>query len=194
MIAIVDKNRMRGLLNWVFDKILYTAVSYLYVKILLIFREHVVQQVGKIPFIVIRHRKENRKKCSLRGLEGRSDILFFEYPACVDLLPNLEQTILLDIDAEPLSSNDSGPFILLDGTWRYASIMKKQIPHLKVCKRRKIPDIWRTAYPRKQSEWVDPEQGLATVEAIYAASFITNTPMEGILDYYYWKEDFLEKN
>ncbi len=154
----------------------------------------VVQQVESVSFIVIRHRKENRKKCSLRGLEARSDILFFEYPSSIDLLPNLEQTILLDMDAEPLSSNDCGPFVLLDGTWRYASIMKKQIPHLHSCKRRKIPDGWCTAYPRKQSEWVDPEQGLATVEAIYAASLITNTSMEGILDHYYWKEDFLARN
>jgi pre-rRNA-processing protein TSR3 len=153
-----------------------------------------VQHVESLSFIVIRHRKENRKKCSLRGLEGRSDILFFEYPSCMNLLPSLEQTILLDMDAEPLSSDDRGPFVLLDGTWRYASIMKKQIPQLNFCRRRKIPDGWHTAYPRKQSEWVDPERGLATVEAIYVAGSITNTPMEGILDHYYWKEDFLKRN
>lgn len=32
------------------------------------------------PTIVLRHRKENLKKCSLRGLESRQDFLFFTYP------------------------------------------------------------------------------------------------------------------
>jgi len=153
-----------------------------------------MQQLERPSFIVIRHRKENRKKCSLRGLENRPDILFFDYPSSMDALPELDQYILLDIDGAPLSSNDRAPFVLLDGTWRYACVMKAQVSQLRLCKRRKIPDTWRTAYPRKQSEWVDPEQGLASVEAMYAAASITKTPMEGILDHYYWKERFLELN
>jgi pre-rRNA-processing protein TSR3 len=147
-------------------------------------------------FIVIRHRKENLKKCSLRGLETRPDFLFFTYPECLTKgkMRDLQDCFLLDIDGDELSSADQGPCIILDGTWRYALVMRRQITQLQECRRRRLPNAWKTAYPRCQTECSDPERGLASIEAIYAASVLTGQSTEGLLDLYYWKDSFLEKN
>jgi pre-rRNA-processing protein TSR3 len=149
-----------------------------------------------VQCIIVRHRKENLRKCSLRGLEGRPDFLFFTYPECTQpgSLPSLDGCLLLDIDGQELSANDTGPWVLLDGTWRYAGVMHRQIQQLKGCQRRRLPNGWKTAYPRCQTECADPERGLASIEAIYAACTITGKSTEGLLDGYYWKQPFLEKN
>ena len=152
--------------------------------------------MDNIHFVVIRHRKENLKKCSLRGLEKRPDFLFFTYPECLTkgMMPDLRDCFLLDIDGEELSSADQGPCVILDGTWRYALVMRRQIQPLQECKRRRLPNAWKTAYPRCQTECSDQERGLASIEAIYAASVLTGRSTEGLLDLYYWKDAFLEKN
>jgi len=142
--------------------------------------------------VVYRHRKENVKKCSLRGLEEREDFTFYTYPS--DPLPDLSDFLMLDIDAPPLTRGDGrhGLFIL-DGTWRYAEKMAKQINSPPTI-RRSIPKEFRTAYPRKQEDCPDPSLGLASIEAIYIAYTIMGWPTEGLLDHYYWKEPFLENN
>lgn len=140
--------------------------------------------------VVLRHRRENLKKCSLRGLESRSDFLFYTYPK--DCLPKLSNYIMLSLDAPPLSSEDShkGLFIL-DATWRYATVMAKGIEGVEV---RSIPSHFRTAYPRRQEDCLDPERGLASIEAIYIAYQLMERDVTGLLDHYYWKENFLKNN
>jgi rRNA small subunit aminocarboxypropyltransferase len=78
------------------------------------------------PTFILRHRKENLKKCSLKGLEQRTDMHFFTYPQ--DTLPDLSSHLLLTIDAPPLTANDSmyGIF-LIDGTWKLAETMFRQL-------------------------------------------------------------------
>jgi len=142
--------------------------------------------------IIIRHRKENVKKCSLRGLESQPNMAFYSYPKTV--LPDLSNAVLLDMEGRDLSSSDKGPFVVLDATWRYAAVMQKQLPQLSVCKRRQIPRAWKTAYPRRQGDCPNPELGLASIEAIFAALWITGSPVEGLLDGYYWKDSFLAMN
>ncbi len=152
--------------------------------------------MDSISFVIIRHRKENLRKCSLRGLEGRPDIVFFTYPECVqqNVLPPLHGFFLLDIDGEELTPHDSAPCVLIDATWRYAAVMLRQLPQLATCQRRRLPNGWKTAYPRCQTACADPERGLASIEALYAASIIMGQHCEGLLDGYYWKDQFLEKN
>jgi pre-rRNA-processing protein TSR3 len=146
--------------------------------------------------LIIRHRKENLRKCSLRGLEGKKNFAWVSYPQALPepILSNLEGCILLDMDGEILTENDTAPLILLDATWRYAAKMRAGLPQLDLLPRRRLPDVWRTAYPRKQTECSDPERGLASIEAIFAAFYITGRSTEGLLDAYYWKNQFLEKN
>jgi pre-rRNA-processing protein TSR3 len=143
--------------------------------------------------IVIRHRKENLKKCSLSGLEGRKDFIFFRYP--LEKPVTLSNYILLTLNAkEVLSPSDAGcGLLLLDATWRYAEAMEKALPMDGVVKKR-LPHPLITAYPRRQNDCVDPNVGLASIEAIVGAYAVLRRPLVGLLDHYYWKEAFLEKN
>ena len=150
------------------------------------------------PTVIWRHRKENLKKCSLRGLEQRSDMCFICYPA--HCLPPLKDYILLSVDApEFMESDGARGLFLLDGTWRYAAMMeqalRRQFPDLyRTLIRRSLPAHLRTAYPRYQTLCPQPEQGLASVEALYAAYHFMGRDTTGLLDHYYWKQDFLAKN
>lgn len=145
------------------------------------------------PTVIWRHRRENLRKCSLRGLEGREDICFYTYPK--ERLPDLSGYILLAIDAPPLTEEDSGRgLFLLDATWRYAETMMKQVDSASLMEKRSIPSHFRTAYPRRQEDCFDPERGLASVEALYIAYYLMGRDAAGLLEHYHWKERFLEMN
>ncbi len=145
------------------------------------------------PTIILRHRKENLKKCSLKGLETRPDMRFFTYPK--DPLPPMGGYLLLALDAPPLSEEDRDQgLFLIDGTWRYAEVMLRQVPTPHNFTRRSIPARFQTAYPRCQAAWVDPEKGLASVEALYIAYHLLGRDTAGLMDNYHWREVFLQKN
>jgi pre-rRNA-processing protein TSR3 len=146
-----------------------------------------------LPTVILRHRKENLKKCSLRGLESRDDCHFIRYPC--KTLPPLEGYLLLDLEAPPLSDSDKDlGLFLIDATWRYATTMSKNISLPETMVRRSLPKQFVTAYPRYQTGCIFPEQGLASVEALYLAYLILGRSTEGILDNYHWKIEFLKKN
>jgi pre-rRNA-processing protein TSR3 len=145
------------------------------------------------PTLVWRHRRENLKKCSLRGLESRPDFRFFSYPN--EILPDLTGYILLDLDAPPLIKEDAHRgLLILDATWRYAETMLRIVNVKPGLVRRSIPLHYRTAYPRRQDDCCDPERGLASIEAVYIAYHILGRDTHGLLDNYYWKEKFLQLN
>ncbi|MGE3954899.1 MAG: hypothetical protein AB7F31_06935 [Parachlamydiales bacterium] len=134
-----------------------------------------------------RHRKENLKKCSLSGLEGVEGLVFFTYPT--DPLPELTGAVVLQVGAPPLSLEDKDcDLLLIDGTWRYAEVMAGQLPHGLAA--RSLPGGSVTAYPRRQ----EVEGGLASVEALYLAHHLLGRRTEGLLDHYYWRGPFLERN
>ncbi len=140
------------------------------------------------PTIILRHRRENVKKCSLRGLEERSDMQFFTYPQ--DALPEMQGYFLLTLEGDALTEKDKDLGIfLLDGTWRYAEKMAKSVPQGLV--KRRIPEGYVTAYPRRQEDCVDPSKGLASVEALFIAYSILGRDSSGLLDHYHWKQEFL---
>lgn len=142
------------------------------------------------PTIIFRHRKENVKKCSLSGLETREDMQFFTYPT--DTLPNLKGYIHLKVGEKPLAEEDRNKGIfLIDATWRYAEVIENSIPKMEM---RSFPVNFETAYPRKQTGCPKPKEGLASVEALYLAYHLLQRKTEGILDSYYWKTPFLNKN
>lgn len=146
-----------------------------------------------LPTIILRHKRENLKKCSLRGLEGKSGFQFFSYPE--PILPDVTDYLLLSMEGKPLSKEDfmRGIFIL-DGTWRYAERMYQNVPVLKTLETRALPPGFRTAYPRRQEDCAVPERGLASIEAIFAAYHSVGRNVEGLLDAYHWKRQFLELN
>jgi len=145
-----------------------------------------------IPTVVIRHRRENLKKCSLTGLEEREDMRFFTYPTGMDELPDMSNYLLLAIDGEPLEKSDKG-LLLVDATWRLSEKILLH-PELQNIPRRRLPAGFRTAYPRRQNDCSDPEAGLASIEALFIALMVAGKETEGLLDGYYWREQFLEKN
>ncbi|MCE2982435.1 MAG: hypothetical protein LW832_02600 [Parachlamydia sp.] len=145
------------------------------------------------PTVVIRHRLENLKKCSLRGLEARKDFHFITYP--FKTLPPIDSYVLLSVDAPPLTEQDHAcGLLLLDATWRYAAKMVKPFLQAPGLIYRSLPHHYRTAYPRKQDDCPDPERGLASIEALYLSYLLMGRPTDGLLDQYYWKESFLKIN
>ena len=140
--------------------------------------------------IIWRHRKENLKKCSLRGLESRSDMMFLKYPT--DALPDLTGYVTLAVDAPLLSEEDChcGLF-LIDATWNYSQVMLREAHKQQRLVLRSLPEHIRTAYPRYQTGCSDPERGLASVEALYMAYLLMGRETEGLLESYHWKETFM---
>jgi pre-rRNA-processing protein TSR3 len=143
--------------------------------------------------VIWRHRRENLKKCSLRGLESRADFKFFTYPDVS--LPDVTGYIMLTLDAPPLDKSDAScGLLLLDATWRHSHTMLKQALQIPGLLKRSIPANFRTAYPRRQDDCLDPERGLASIEALYVSYLILGRDTSGMLDGYYWKDQFLSKN
>jgi pre-rRNA-processing protein TSR3 len=143
-----------------------------------------------LPTLIVRHRRENLSKCSLKGLENHSDLRFFTYPK--DPAPDLSGYILLSVGAPELSKADMPcGLLLIDATWRLAQRIRQQYPPLV---ERSLPSYYKTAYPRRQTGCIDSERGLASVEALYLAHLVLEKPLTGLLDHYYWKEEFFRRN
>lgn len=143
-----------------------------------------------IRVTVVRHPRENLKKCSLRHLHGREDFTFltardgFKFDA--------SGFVLLEMGAAPISPADAEkPLLLLDSTWRLLPRIRGKI--FGNYTPRSIPPNVKTAYPRVSKIYDDPP-GLATVEALYAALKAMGTPDESVLDGYPFAEKFLEIN
>jgi pre-rRNA-processing protein TSR3 len=145
------------------------------------------------PTIILRHKRENLKKCSLRGLETRADFRFFTYPPV--LLPDLSRYFLLSLDGPPLSAKDKDLGIfLIDATWRHAETIYRQLPMPHTFVKRSIPAHFQTAYPRRQEDCPDQTRGLASIEALFIAYMLLGRNTSGLLDNYHWKDAFLQAN
>lgn len=141
--------------------------------------------------VILRHRRENLKKCSLTGLESHPELKFYTYP--VDPLPDYSSFLLLKVGAPPLTRADAGRgLFLIDGTWRLAQVMEKQLPWK--LEARSLPNGFKTAYPRRQTDCPDPESGLSSLEALYIAHLSLGRSTEKLLDRYHWKELFIKIN
>lgn len=139
---------------------------------------------------VWRHRRENLKKCSLRGLEERDDFAFFTYP--VDPLPDLSGYLCLDFEGPPLTAADADRgLLLIDATWRYPEKMAGQLPPME---KRSLPSHFQTAYPRRQDDCSEPSRGLASIEALFVAFHILGRDTTGLLDNYHWRDLFFDQN
>ena len=82
--------------------------------------------------------------------------------------------------------------MIIDGTWNYASKIERQISGRFI--KRSIPKYFKTSYPRKQTGCIDPQRGLASIEALYIAYHIFGYETKGLLSHYYWKDLFLKSN
>lgn len=141
--------------------------------------------------VVIRHPRENLKKCSLRGLESRENFAFFK--AKDGFLFDATGYILLQNNAPEISEKDKGlPILLLDSTWALLPKVRNKIHGTPIL--RGLPSSVKTAYPRVSKSGNDPQNGLATVEALFAALSLSGQRDESILQNYVFKDTFLQLN
>ncbi len=141
------------------------------------------------PTVIVRHTHENPRKCSVMPLRGRPDVLFLTYP--VKERPLLEGYVRLAAEGPLLSPSDADKgILLLDGSWRWAAAMTRDFQDV-------LPRSlhgWRTAYPRVSKLGTDPDNGLASIEALFVAYHLLGRSVSGLLDHYHWAEEFLRVN
>ncbi len=141
------------------------------------------------PTIIVVHPREMRAKCTVEPLRSDSRFIFWKFPKMGN--EPLDGYVRLGLGGPLLTSVDAPRGLLvLDGTWKLASRMEGAFATLPV---RSLPPI-RTAYPRSSKVFVDPDGGLATIEAIYAAYRMMGRDTDRLLDQYRWKDEFLELN
>lgn len=140
------------------------------------------------PTVIVVHPKERRAKCTVESLRGDARFRFYRFPARPESLVGY---VRLGLSGPVLSAADAScGLLVLDGTWRWASRMEAAFADVPC---RSLPAL-HTAYPRSSKLFTDPEQGLATIEAIYAAYWCLGRETTGLLRGYRWAESFLERN
>ena len=149
-----------------------------------------MEMMGPLDILILRDARESAKKCSLTPLRGMEGITFVNY--------HPERTIeaggrvLLDPDGEELTKEDAGRgLFLIDCSWRRLEGLNRTVTGEPV--RRRLP-VLKTAYPRKSSTFDDPDTGLASVEALYAAACFLWGPRPELLAQYRWADEFLALN
>jgi len=141
------------------------------------------------PTVVVRHPRENVRKCSIWPLRDRADFVFLTHP--VKAPPPLNGYIRLAAEGPELSAADADyGLLLLDSSWRWLEPMSR--PFVAVPAR--SLKGYKTVFPRRSKRYDDPDNGLATVEALYLAHHILGRPTEGLLEHYRWGEAFLRVN
>ena len=144
-----------------------------------------------IDVLILRDPKESPKKCSLVPLRGTPGIEFIAFDS--------ERTIdgggrvLLDPGGDLISPEDQGyGLLVLDSSWRRLPRLRATVEG--TVRPRRLPPL-HTAYPRRSKEFEDPEEGLASVEALYAAlRLLGHGDVDHLLYEYRWREEFLEAN
>lgn len=139
---------------------------------------------------ILRDPKESWKRCSLAPLRGREDVRFVTFRPELEL--DVSGRVLLDPHAPVLSAADLGrPLFLIDSSWRRLPVLRRAVVGEFVA--RSLPAL-PTAYPRKSSTFEDPEQGLASIEALFAAQWYLGQAKREWLEGYHFREAFLELN
>lgn len=141
------------------------------------------------PTIIIRHPRENPRKCSILPLRGRPDVVLLSYP--VANRPPLQGYVRLAAEGPELSAADAGfGLVLLDASWRRAVAMQRDFVDVPP----RSLHGYQTAYPRASKLGTDPANGLASVEALFLAYHILGRPTAGLLDHFRWRAEFLRLN
>ena len=146
---------------------------------------------GLLDVLILRDPKESAKKCSLVPLRGSEGIEFVSFDAGRTL--DGGGRVLLDPEGELIGPGDAGlPLLVLDSSWRRLPKLRATVVGELVARR--LPPL-RTAYPRRSKDFEDPSEGLASVEALYAAlRLLGHQGIDYLLKDYRWADAFLEMN
>ena len=140
--------------------------------------------------LVVRDPREGANKCSLTPLRGHPDVLFANYRSGRQF--DGGSRILLEVGAPVIEPGEPAVgLLLLDCSWRRVPSLRRTIVGEVVP--RSLPPL-RTAYPRTSRLVPDPDGGLASVEALYAAVALLWGPEPSLLDGYVAREAFLRLN
>jgi pre-rRNA-processing protein TSR3 len=140
--------------------------------------------------LILRDPRESAAKCSLTPLRGLPRIRFERWEH--ERTYAVGRRLVLHPEGQLLGPADAGlDLLLVDCAWRrlprlLASVQGDLLP-------RRLPPLV-TAYPRRSKLFEDPERGLASVEALYAALALLGEPRPELLADYRWREDFLRAN
>ncbi|MBK7878005.1 MAG: hypothetical protein IPJ77_20265 [Planctomycetes bacterium] len=144
----------------------------------------------RLDVLIVRDPRESTKKCSLTPLRGMEGVRFATYAH--DRRVAAGRRLLLHTEGELISPRDAGlPLLLVDCCWRRVPTLLRTVDGEFV--RRRLPPL-ATAYPRTSDLVPDPEQGLASIEALYAALALLGDPRPELLAHYRWREEFLRAN
>jgi len=143
-----------------------------------------------VDILVLRDPRESKAKCSLTPLRGMSGIRFVEFDR--ERRVAVGERILLHPDGEELGERDRGrDLLLIDCAWRRVPQLLASVDG--TLHARRLPRL-ATAYPRRSKLFVDPRQGLASVEALYAATVLLGEARPEFLAGYRWRDAFLAAN
>jgi pre-rRNA-processing protein TSR3 len=143
-----------------------------------------------MDILIVHDPREPANKCSLTPLRGMEGVRFV--PLRGDVRVDAGRRIWLHPDGEELGPSDRGiGLLLIDCTWRRVAKLSKRIDGELL--QRRLPNLV-TAYPRRSKLVPDPEHGLASVEALYAALALLDAPCPELLARYHWAAEFLAAN
>lgn len=142
---------------------------------------------------------ETPNKCTITPLAYRTDFRLFPVygegslgPLCASILLHHEGQCLTTLKgADPV-----GALACIDCVWRRLPRLCERIrwKNDQPPARAKIPEGFKTVYPRVGRPNSDPDNGLATIEAIFIASAILGHWDLTLLSKYYYGRRFVEVN
>ena len=148
----------------------------------------IVRRMTSPDTIIVVHPRERRSKCTVQPLRQRPGFVFYKHPRAPQ---QLDGYVRLGLGGPILSEADKEcGLLVLDGTWRWVEPMERLAATIPV---RSLPPL-ATAYPRSSKVSENPDGGLATIEAIYAAYRLLGRDTTGLLDHYRWGNAFVEQN
>jgi pre-rRNA-processing protein TSR3 len=143
-----------------------------------------------LDILILRDPRESSRKCSLTPLRGTPGVRFVSYHP--DRRVEASGRILLDPEGAELTTADAGRgLFLIDCAWRRVPQLSRTVDGEPL--RRRLPELL-TAYPRKSSTFEDPDTGVASIEALYAAICLLDGPCPQLLEQYHWRAEFLALN
>ena len=143
-----------------------------------------------IDVLIYRDPRESSAKCSLTPLRGKSGVRFVAHS--IERRFDVGVRTLLHPDGEPLTRADAGRGLLVvDCSWRRVPQLLSRLDG--ELHPRRLPPL-TTAYPRVSRQFADPERGLASIEALYAALAILGDARPELLAEYRWADQFLAAN
>ena len=143
-----------------------------------------------MDILILRDPSESSAKCSLTPIRGAAGVRFVSWRP--GLVLEVGRRILLDPAGAELEPGDRGlDLLVLDSSWRKLERLRRSLRGELVPRR--LPALV-TAYPRRSKTFADPAEGLASIEALYAATVLLGAPRADLLAAYRWRDEFLRAN